>query len=224
MKLILSLLATVMFGVGAIYLQTDGFTAVTTETARRNSIAQQPRPVPDAQLDAGDGVDSTLLHMLKADGRVTIIDFIYTRCMSICRAMGSDFQQLQAYIEQNQLGNRVRLLSISFDPADDAKSLNDYAKSMKADSRYWQFVMPTRQNERQALLETFGITVIPTELGQFEHNAAYHIVTPDGRLSRVVDFTEPRLALIYSLSLRAAISAAAAIPSPYSAVAFSDSP
>ena len=37
------------------------------------------------------------------------------------------------------------------------------------------------------LLETFGIVVIPDGAGDFQHNAAIHLLRTDGRLARVLD-------------------------------------
>ena len=49
--------------------------------------------------------------------------------------------------------------------------------------------------QRKALLDTFGIVVVPAPLGQFQHNAAFHLVAPDARLSRIIDFDDPEAAL-----------------------------
>jgi protein SCO1/2 len=40
--------------------------------------------------------------------------------------------------------------------------------------------------DRRRLLDSFGIMVVPAPLGEFEHNAALHIVTADGRLVRIL--------------------------------------
>jgi protein SCO1/2 len=37
------------------------------------------------------------------------------------------------------------------------------------------------------LLRTFGIVVIPAPGGDFQHNAAVHLVDAEGRLARVLD-------------------------------------
>src|SRR3546814_1191937 len=120
MRLFVALLLVCAVGLGTPYVQTDGFSVVTTEGARRLSIAQQPRALPDIALGPGSfaATRESLPHMLRADGRVAIVDFIYTRCLTICQAMGSEYQQLQNTIRKRQMYDRVRMTSISLDSHD----------------------------------------------------------------------------------------------------------
>ena len=46
--------------------------------------------------------------------------------------------------------------------------------------------LPASVEDRRRLLDTFGIMVVPAPLGEFEHNAALHIVTADGQLVRIL--------------------------------------
>ncbi|WP_395407623.1 SCO family protein [Pseudoduganella sp. UC29_106] len=92
---------------------TMGFRVVSTEDGRRLTIAEQPRTLPlPAARDAA---------------RVTLATFFYARCNAVCSAVGSEFQQLQSAILARGLQDRVRLLSISFDPRDTASELAHYA-------------------------------------------------------------------------------------------------
>lgn len=195
MRMLLALLLVIAAGVGAIYQATDGFAVVTTEAARRLSIAHSARELPPTTIALTSTRELSLADELRRDGRVVIVDVIYTRCNSLCSILGNEFQKLQSTIQADGLQKQVRLLSISFDPRDQPAQLGAYAKQMKADSALWQFVSVPSAVERQALLDTFGITVIPAPLGEFQHNAAYHVVTADGKLTRIVDYDEPRLAL-----------------------------
>lgn len=187
MKLLLAVLMVGMLGAGALSVQTDGFTVLTTEAARRADIARHPRMLPDAALETSAGASTSFRDALRNDGRIAIVNFMYTRCYSICLAMGGEFQQLQQAIVQHGLTDRVRIISLSFDPADTPADLARYALRMRAQPGVWQFASIADANRRKALLKAFGIVVVPAPLGQYEHNAAYHVVMPDGRLSRVVD-------------------------------------
>lgn len=200
MRLFLAILLVCGLGLGAMYAQTDGFTVVTTESARRADVLRHPRAVPDAPLRTGNGaVGTSLLQALRTDGRVAIVNFMYTRCFSICLAMGSQFQQLQADIRRQGLGDKVRLLSISFDQADTPELLSRYQQRMQADTAIWNSVAVTDSGSKAILLATFGIVVVPAELGQYEHNAAYHLVTPDGRLVRIVDIDDAQSLLDHAM-------------------------
>lgn len=186
-----ALLLVLALGIGAIYRVTDGFRIVTSEESRRLSIAKRPRPIPDIAIRFENGVAASLVQALRADGRTTIVNFIYTRCNAVCSVMGTEFQQLQQALVANGLAHRVRLLSISFDPRDTPEQLARYARSMRAQPDVWQFASVPDVRERQAVLTAFGIMVIPAPLGEFEHNAAYHLVTPDALLSQIVDYGQP---------------------------------
>src|SRR5690606_34414266 len=153
------------------------------------------RAIPAAEVLAKDGRILDLGQDLRRDGRIAIVNFFYTRCLSLCLAQGSVTERLQQAIEARGLQDRIRLVSISFDVRDRAADLDRYAVRMGADPGIWQFMTFVQPAQRDAALALFGITVVPAPLGEFEHNAAFHIVTPDGRLARIVDLDEPGLAL-----------------------------
>lgn len=187
MKMLTAVLLVCLLGLGALYVQTEGFSVLTTEASRRADIDRRPRPVPDAALMTAADDQTSLRQALRDDGRLTIVNFMYTRCISICLAMGSELQQLQSQLETLGLVDRVRLLSLSFDPADTPDYLSRYRTGLRANSDVWAFATMTDNVQRQAVLDTFGIVVVPAPFGQFEHNAAYHVVTPGGELVQVVD-------------------------------------
>lgn len=193
-----ALLLVTALGVGAIYQVTDGFRVVTSEQSRRLSIAEQPRQIPDAAIRFETGATVSLLQALRSDGRITIVNFIYTGCNAVCSVMGTEFQQLQRTLHANALEHRIRLLSISFDPHDTPEQLARYALRMHAQADIWNFASVPDTRQRQALLATFGITIIPAPLGEFEHNAAFHVVTPDARLSQIIDYNQPDALLAFA--------------------------
>ncbi|WP_202796172.1 SCO family protein [Pusillimonas sp. T7-7] len=195
--MLLMVLLVACVGAGAIYLQTDGFSVLTTEAARRADVMRHPRSLPDAVLQTADGRATALRQGLRRDGRVAVVSFMYTRCFSICLAMGSELQQLQTSIVRRGMQDKVYLLSISFDPADTPAQLARYAQSMHADASLWQFAVMPDAAQRTAVLDAFGIMVVPAPMKQFVHNAAYHLVAPDGRLQRIVDLGSAGLLLDY---------------------------
>ena len=190
MRLLSAILIVCVLGLGAIHRQTDGFTILTTEAARRADILRSPRAIPDATLRLSSGATTSLLHDLRSDGRIAIVNFMYTQCFSVCLAMGTQLQQLQDAIQRRGLGEKVRLLSLSFEGADTAGLLRQYEQGMRSDPAVWQSMAIEKSAQRQALLNAFGIVVVPAALGQYEHNAAFHILTPEGRLVRVMDLDD----------------------------------
>ena len=201
MKFLAAILMVCGLGLTVIYAQTDGFTVVTTEAARRAAILQHPKAVPDIVIRSASAMPgATLLRDLQSDGRVAIVNFMYTRCFSLCLAMGSQFQQVQNDIGRRGLVNKVRLLSISFDQGDTSEMLRRYEQRMGFDTSIWSAVAIADAVSGKALLDAFGIVVVPAPLGQYEHNAAYHIVTPDGRFTRIIDMDDADTLLDHALA------------------------
>ena len=185
---------------------THGFQAWTAEDARRLEVARAPVPAPAVPVQAAD-MAGTDLHTLLANGRdATVVEFIYTRCETVCLAGGAIFQQMQETLRSAPVGSeasgRVRLLSISFDPArDGVPQLAAYARRMRADPRWWNFVRVPQAADTQRLLDAFRVVVVPSGRGDFEHNAALLVVDRDGRLVRIFDLAQQQMALDYALHL-----------------------
>ena len=189
-------------GLAAILHATAGGTAFTTETLRRAAVLQAPMAVPDFVVVDAQGQIHGLRTLLGQGGRVVIVDFVYTRCTTLCLALGTVFQQLQSQIFQHGLQYRVGLLSISFDPLQDKPpELAAYAQRMQMQPAVWQLVSLHSEADRRRLLDSFGIMVVPAPLGDFEHNASLHVVRPEGRLVRILGLDEAGAARAVAQSL-----------------------
>lgn len=180
---------------------TQDFEVWTAEGARRLTVIEQPVAAPKATL-AGPGLNDTDLHeWLTGTGRATIVDFVYTRCPTVCTTLGSGFQQLQQSLAKSP-ADGVKLLSISFDPAhDDASSLQRYAALWRAEPNRWGIATVRDADQLQGLLRAFQVVVIDDGRRGFEHNAALLVVDGRGRLVRIFDDTELDLALNYARSI-----------------------
>jgi protein SCO1/2 len=181
---------------------THGFQVWTEEGARRIEVALAPVPAPAVPIE-GPGVGARDLRALLANGRdVSIVEFIYTHCETLCLAGGTVFQQMQAALQAAPTPPRVQLVSISFDAArDDPARLATYAARLGADARWWRFARVAGAAPTQALLDAFRVVVVPDGRGDFQHNAALLVVDRQGRLLRIFDFAEHQLALDYALHL-----------------------
>ena len=178
-------LAVAAAGVGALATVTDGFRTATTDGAWRLAVAARPQPLPDVTL-----VDQTGATFLLSDlrGRPLLVAFFYTNCPAICGLLVSQFQLALDALLERPGGREVRLLSISFDTArDNVAALADYAERLGADGRTWRVARVGDPTELEALLNAFGVVVLPDGAGGFVHNAAIYRVDADGRLARVYD-------------------------------------
>jgi protein SCO1/2 len=186
-------------GIAALYQGTMGFELVSTEDGRRLSISRQPMELPATAIHQPE--PGTLAGMLHDDGRVAIVAFIYSTCNAVCSVLGSEYQQMQDEIRKRGLQDQVRLISISFDPRDTAPVLAAYAQRQHADPALWRMVGVDRADERKALLDAFGIVVLPAPMGEFQHNAAFHLIDRQGRLARIDDFDNPAQALEHAAAM-----------------------
>jgi protein SCO1/2 len=119
-----------------------------------------------------------------------VVDFIYTRCGSVCPLLSDGFRRLDAEQETASRGDetsRLHLLSITFDLLDTPARLREYAAHYQADGRSWRFARVRNARDLGPLLRAFGIVVIDDGRGGFQHNAAMHVLDSRGRLARVLD-------------------------------------
>lgn len=187
-------------GTWVFWWGTDGFTAFTAETARRVEILRSPRALPDVTLEDQNG---KIFRLKDYQGKLLAVDFIFTRCTTLCRSMGMIFKQIRDLIPEESLGRDFALISISFDPEhDDPANLKKYGEAYGADGEIWRIARVRDKAELQSLLDAFGIIVIPDQFGGFEHNTALHLVGRDGRLrlisdiDKAVPFAEQVVALL----------------------------
>lgn len=180
---------------------THDFQAWTAEGARRLEVALKPVPTPAIAVEGPSLRPAAQdLRALVADGRhVTIAGFFYTRCETVCLALGGTFQQLQDALQADSAQGRVQLLSITLDPARDATAdLAAYARRMHGDAALWQFVRVRDAAQMRRLMADFQVVAVKDGLGDIQHNAALLVIDADGKLVRVFDMAEQQLALDYA--------------------------
>lgn len=119
------------------------------------------------------------------DARALVVTFIYTRCPlpDYCPLMSLQFQQLQSLL-RDRLGDRLGLLSISFDPANDTPDvLKAYAGRYTRDTATWTFATGS-ENQIGALTRFFGVSYEKDGM-LFDHNLMTSLLDADGRVVHV---------------------------------------
>ncbi len=183
------LLASVLStGIAALSFATDGFRVVTSAGARQLSIERAPQELPDVRLADQDG---KLFALGAYRGRPVLVDFIYTRCPTICGVLGDDFARVVRLAGGVRSNAPIDLLSISFDPTDDREALRLYGERFGAKPPRWRIAAPVDGRGRAELLESFGVVVIPDGMGGYIHNDAVYLVDARGRLARILDPDTP---------------------------------
>lgn len=175
----------IALGITTLWWLTWGFSSFTSESWRRAAVIDSPRPLPNALLQNAAG-QTFPLHSLC--GRVLVVNFVYTQCATVCKAVGSESAQLATRLRDVIDAGQATVLSVSFDPLRDTPSyLTRFKQAMESTPTSWQLARTLTQEELLPLLETFGVAVIPDGIGGFDHNAALHVVDRSCRLSRVLD-------------------------------------
>ncbi len=195
---------------------TGGFRHWTFESWRRAQAAQGLLRAPDIRLldSRGQPLRPWPQHLPDeappAPGDVLIVDFVFTRCPTVCLSLGTAFQQMQAQLPDGAgtgAGARVRLLSISFDPEHDGPdALLAYAQRYRADPARWTVAVPSGATDTATLLRSLGVVVIPDGWGGYVHNAGLHVIDTRGRLAGVHDLADWPRALAQARALAGAAS------------------
>ena len=143
--------------------------------------------VPDTSLTADDGRP---LSLSTWRGTAVAVTFIYTRCPlpQFCPLMDRRFAELQAAAAVDPvLRGHVRLLSVSFDPANDLPpQLAAHAATLGANPEVWRFATaPEDTIDRFAA--AFGVNVIREADGTITHNLRTAVIDANGRVVSIHD-------------------------------------
>jgi len=115
-------------------------------------------------------------------GKITVVDFFFTSCPSICPVMSSEMERVQDVFRNE---NNVQIYSISIDPEYDSKEvLLDYANEHSAKKDKWFFL-------NGPIDETYDLArcgfILPTISGgavpeDFVHSDKFVLVDELGRI------------------------------------------
>lgn len=163
-------------GIAALAWGTDGGKAWTAEAARRLAVQENPIPLPTATLISQHTQNTTELLAGSAGPELILMEFIYTRCPTVCLAMGAEFRQRQAQLIADGQQRRVKLLSLSFDPQDTPADLQDYLQRFSAAPEIWSAAIFANAEELEHMKQQLGVIVILEPKLGFIHNAAVYVI------------------------------------------------
>jgi cytochrome oxidase Cu insertion factor (SCO1/SenC/PrrC family) len=154
---------------------------------------------------AEDGARADLAMLLR--GHVTLFSFIYTRCADICPVATMQLAQLRELARQYPaVGESLRLVSMSFDPAHDTPSvMAEYGalwRDVADGGSEWLFLTTPDQATLRPLLAAYDQAVAPASDPEYGTSGLNHIlrvflIDEDGLVRNIysMDFLDPNLVL-----------------------------
>jgi cytochrome oxidase Cu insertion factor (SCO1/SenC/PrrC family) len=117
-----------------------------------------PITLPDAQVLDENGRQVRFYTDL-VRGKIVLINFVYTRCATICRPFGRRIAPLQQLLG-DRLGRDVFLITVSLDPEyDTPERLRAWGAQFGAQPG-WKFVTGSRA-EINRVLNACGVSIVP---------------------------------------------------------------
>jgi protein SCO1/2 len=154
-------------------------------------FAQIGREIPDFTLTNQDGRRFSIKDYR---GKALAVTFIYAQCPlpDYCIRMSTSFSDLANQVRDTDLKDKIRLLSISFDPARDTpEKLKQYGqgylgKNAPPDFTVWQLAVGS-DKEVRAVADFFGLRyeVDQNDKTQFSHSLRTAVIAPDGKVTKI---------------------------------------
>jgi len=154
-------------------------------------FAQVGQEVPDFSLTDQDGKK---ISMKDFRGRAFAITFIYAKCPlpDYCIRMSTNFSDLARQVNADApLKDKIRLLSISFDPANDTpEKLRSYGLGYMGkgttDLGAWQLAVGTDAEVRK-IADFFGLRyeVDQNVSTKINHSLITAVIGPDGKVTKI---------------------------------------
>ncbi len=124
-------------------------------------------------------------------GRITVVDFFFTSCPTICPKMTDHLLELQKRLDRKGWDD-VRILSITVDPAHDSvEVLRSYAEKNGIDTTRWDLLTGERDRIYELGREGFMVSARADSQapGGFLHSGRFILVDPDRHIRGFYDGT-----------------------------------
>jgi len=154
-------------------------------------FAQIGKEIPEFTLTNQDG---KRLSTKDYKGKTWAITFIYARCPipDYCIKMSTNFSDAALQIMGSDFKDKMRLLSVSFDPENDTPAkLRQYGqgylgKNAKPDFSVWQLAIGD-DKEVKTIADFFGLRyeVDEKDKTQFNHSLRTAVISPEGKVTKI---------------------------------------
>lgn len=150
-------------------------------------------PAADGAVVDAEGRSRRLHDLFR--GRTVLLSYIYTGCNDVngCPLATWVLGRVQQPVAANPaLRDRVRLLSVSFDPARDTpQAMQEYGARFRAPGFDWHFLAPPGNTELRTLLDAYGQWTMPERdaagnvTGAVAHLLRVYLIDDQGRIRNI---------------------------------------
>lgn len=134
------------------------------------------------------GAELTEAHI---DGKLAVVNFIFTTCPGTCPRQSTAMQMLQERIIKAESASSIRLVSLTVDPETDTPEvLRKYAAQYDADPSVWRFLTGDRDAIWSFSKESMGMPVAPNPddpLIPIAHESKFALIDRTGRIRGYFD-------------------------------------
>lgn len=169
-----------------VLLAVSAVAAAFTAAWARTKMMHMPMPhiatLPALTLTAHDG---SAVDRATFDGKVTVVDFIFTRCTSSCPKLSERMAETRKALDADVKAGQLQFLSISVDPEHDTpEELAKFASLYKADAPVWRFASGPVEDLERVVVQGFrtGLTrsAKRAEVGDIVHGEKFIVVDRKG--------------------------------------------
>jgi len=147
----------------------------------------QQHYIPDFTFVAQDSSERGRKEM---EGKITIVDFMFTSCPSICPIMSNEMERVQDAFRSQEA---VQIYSISIDPGYDTPSvLAEYAEKHGASPNKWFFLNGSKEVTYDLVRCGFALPIVDGQgrPDDFVHSDKFILVDGKGRIRGYYSGTE----------------------------------
>ena len=126
--------------------------------------------------------DSSVIGRDQMDGKITIVDFFFTSCPSICPIMSNEMERVQDAFRNQE---NVQIYSISIDPDYDTPAvLADYSQQYNARPDKWHFLNGPKDQTYGLARCGFALPIVDghDNPDEFVHSDKFILVDDKGRI------------------------------------------
>jgi len=146
----------------------------------------------DFELEDSNG---KTVKLIDYNDKVKLVYFFFSFCPDVCPATTQNLTFLQkALIDKGLFGDKVNMISISFDPKrDTAARLKQFSESYGVDEKGWTFLRGNDEEEMKKLAEKYGIGVLKDDKGNFMHTNIVLLVDKHNAIRAYYDILDEEI-------------------------------